>query len=168
MREYTIVFREGIAKGLRRSSKIPKHTQTLMQAIGMFPEDGSLRTLDELDAIGDELECEWPFPQIFRLKTLILVCTETALYEYLGGSLELLIGGIDPGTTWSVGDFWPYIVATNGRQIVYRDPHSLDWAIYGDCLIPSCICMANANGQLIVGGPETSVTSGGLPCCGES
>lgn len=152
MQEYTIIFRDGFAKGLRATTRAPKNSQALVLSEGAVPEDGLLRSLEELSSFGSALGESWPFPQVFNLKTMTLVATQTELFSYELGVLTSLIAGLPVGSTWTVADYWPYIVATNGACMVVRNPHSAVWDIYTEGLIPACRCVADLNGQLILGG----------------
>lgn len=152
MQEYTIIFRDGFAKGLRAATRSPKNAQTLVLSEGAVPEDGVLRALEEINTFGHTLAAAWPFPQVFNLKTMTLVATQTELFSYELGVLTSLIAGLPVGSTWTVADYWPYIVATNGAVMVTRNPQSGVWAIYDEGRIPACRCLADLNGQLILGG----------------
>lgn len=162
MPEFTITFDQGIQMGLRASDRSPMKSEVLVKSEGLIPEQGILHSLEELEVIGEDLECDWPFPQIFRLKGLVLVCTKVTIYEYSNDSLTELITVDGAGTTWSVADFWPYVAMTNGRYLVRRDPESGTWSTDEDCDFPICICMTEANGQIIVGGPEVRIVEGVL------
>lgn len=160
--EYTIIFQEGIQLGLRNSPKTSKRAEVLIKSDGFIPENNILRTLTLMDDFGAELDCDWPFPQMFTLQGITLVCTPTVIYDYNDGSLVELFVADAAGTTWSVGDFWPYVIMTNGLYIVQRNPETGVWGASESCDIPFCVCLCEANGQIIMGGPETRITSGVL------
>lgn len=160
--EYTIKFQQGIQMGLRASDRTSKASETLELSNGLVPENNVLHDVELPAYIGEDLECDWPFPQIFRLKGMVLVCTKVTIYEYSNDSLTELITVDGAGTTWSVADFWPYVAMTNGRYLVRRDPESGTWSTDEDCDFPICICMTEANGQIIVGGPEVRIVEGVL------
>lgn len=157
MQEYTIVFRGGFEKGLRPAPRAPKNSQVLVLSEGAVPEDGVLRSLADIESFGQDLGALWPYPQVFVLKSMVLVCLETALYNYVGGTVNLLLAGLPSGSTWTVADYGPYVVATNGQVIVIRNPTTSEWAISTDDTIPACRCVADINGQLFVGGLGASL-----------
>lgn len=159
MQEYTIIFKQGLTHGLRSNERTSKGVQTLIEALGLVPENDVMRSLDDLSETDLGLDVSWPFPQAFELKGMTVVCSRSALYEYVDDSLTALITGLAEGTTWSFADFWPYVVATNGRVLVVRDPQTGEWAEYEGCELPYCLCVENLNGQLVIGAPETRVTT---------
>lgn len=152
MREYTITFQEGFGKGLRAKKHTQKNMQALVQSRGAVPEDGILRSLESIQEFGSSLGASRPFPQAFKLKNLILVTLQTAFYQYEDEVFTELISGLTSGSTWSVADYWPYVVATNGEVIVTRNPQSATWEVVSESGIPNCRCLADINGQLFAGG----------------
>ena len=162
MNEYTIEFREGLEVGLRHSDKNPKNVQALVRSDSVFYETGILRNTDEISTMDlTALGCTWPFPQIFDLKSFKLICTETEIYKLSGGSLTLVFTALE-GSTWTMADFDTFLVFTNGRVLATLDPVSGIWSQYFDCAIPACLCVCNLNGQLLVGGPEVTISAGFL------
>ena len=156
----TVVFKEGISKGLRKSARNPKNNEFFTELSGMFHEEGILRTLEIPDQVDTSaLDCTFPFPQIFRLVGFTLVCTSTTIYRLDNGVLTSLIS-VAAGTTWSLADFGAYIIMTNGRALVKYDFASGTWGEYVECAIPNCVCLCAFKGQLFVGGPEVSVSEG--------
>jgi len=163
MREYTITFKDGLKAGLRPSSKTPKNKGALIQADGIAQETGELFNLDELSTfdISAIEACTFPFPQVFQLREWTLVCTPTKIYTYDGTSLTLVYTA-EEGSTWTVGDFYNFLILTNGRELITLDPETGAWSKFLDCEIPNCLCLCDVNGQLFVGGPEVSITAGFL------
>lgn len=158
MQEYTIIFRGGFEMGLRPAPRSPKNSQSLVLSEGAVPEDGILRSLDDIESFGQGLGALWPYPQVFVLKSMTLVCLETSLHEYADGIVTPVIAGLPAGSTWTVADYWPYVVATNGQAVVIRDPMTAEWYVSTDGTIPNCRCVADVNGQLFVGGLGGSPT----------
>lgn len=163
MQEYTIFYQEGLAKGLRASEHNPRNSGALIQADGVLVEAAELFNIEELTQfdISDIEDCSFPFPQCFRLRNWVLVCTPTKIYTYNGSSLSLVYSG-EEGSTWTVADFYNYLVMTNGKELVVLDPETGNWSKYLDCLIPNCLCLCDVNGQIFVGGPEVSISAGFL------
>lgn len=163
MQEYTYKFQAGIKTGLRSDQYLAKDHEAFKEISGAFTDTEVLRSLDtpsEIDV--SSLSASYPFPQIFELITKeIIVCTEDKIYEYdqSGDSFTLKLT-VSEGGRWSLADYHQFIVLYNGRDIVTRDGISGTWSAYTDCLIPYGICVCNLNGQLIVGGPDTRVSSG--------
>ena len=163
MREYTIIFKDGLAAGLRSSEHNPRNQGALIQADGIIQESKELFNLDELDTfdISTLEDCDFPFPQIFQLREWTVVCTPTKIYTYDGTSLTLVYTA-EEGSTWTFADFHNYLVLTNGRELITLDPETGTWSKYIECAIPECLCLCDVNGQLFVGGPEVSVSAGWL------
>lgn len=162
MNEYTIIFREGLALGLRHNSYNAKNEQALIRSDNAFYENGVLRNTDEITTIDlTTLDCEFPFPQIFQLKRFSLICTPTDIYRLDGVTLTWVYSALE-GSTWSIADFDTFLVLTNGRVLVTLDPVSGVWNEYFECSIPHCICVCDLNGQLLVGGPEVTLSAGFL------
>jgi len=153
MREFEFVFKDGISKGLQMISPFPKNQQAFIQLDGMMVEGkvlNSLETLDEIDV--SSLGCSWPFPQIFALKTITLVCSPTTIYEYTVGPTFTSKIIASQGTLWTCADFHNFIVLSNRTSLVVREGGSGLWKIYSGNDIPAARCVCNLNGQLIVGG----------------
>ena len=151
MREYTVTFDTGLANGLRPNTRNARNNEYLMVLAGAIPYDGVLSSLPELPEPIQVLNAQWPFPQLFHLRRMTLVGTESALYEYKDGVLNLLCNTV-PGNTWSCADFGEYIVLTNGASLITRDPQTGIFSEYIDCTIPPCLCVCEVNSQLLVGG----------------
>lgn len=160
MQEFTLVFREGLARGLREKKTNPRNAEALVECQGMFPETGIVRALDDLssyDIDTSALGCSYPFPQLFVLKNMVLVCTKTNIYEYAGGSLSAVFEGATAGSVWTLADYGRFIIMTNGACLLHRDAENGDFSLYTNCDIPTCLCLADVNGQIFVGAPGISV-----------
>ena len=162
MREFPFKFDEGLQKGLRSSESVPRSSQWLVQALGVIPEDDLLQTIPQLPTAINATGETYPYPQIFKLLNFILICGKRAIYEYDidSGSLNLVFVASSAGATWSYADFNDYILLTNGSVLVERDPITGSYREPNDCGVPSCLCICNLNGQIIVGGPGVSVAEG--------
>jgi len=163
MYEYTLMVKDGLKAGLRASKNNPKNVGALVQATGTIQDTGKLVNIDELSTfdISTIEVCTFPFPQVFQLREWTLVCTPTKIYTYDGTTLTLVYTA-EEGSTWTIGDFYNYLVLTNGRELITLDPETGDWSKYLDCAIPYCLCICDVNGQIFVGGPEVSVSAGWL------
>lgn len=160
MREFTLVFDEGLQKGLRNKPRTGRKEQWLIEALGMIPEDNIMQSIPQLPAPTKITGSTYPYPQIFKLRNLILVCDERTIYSYSSGTLTLEYHSATGGGTWTVADFGDYVVLTNGSSLVERNPRSGAFESVDDCDIPRCLCVLNLNGQLLVGGPAVSVSEG--------
>lgn len=163
MREYTIIFKDGLSAGLRASEHNPTNQGALIRADGVIQESKELFNLDKLSTfdIAALEACDFPFPQIFQLREWTVICTPTKIYTYDGAALTLVYTA-EEGSTWTFADFYNYIIMTNGRELITLDPETGAWSKYIECAIPTCLCLCDVNGQLFVGGPEVSVSGGWL------
>ena len=163
MHEYTIEIKEGLIAGLRRSEHNPVNGGFLVLADGVIKKAGELFNLDELDQLDiSDLDAQtFPFPQIFQLVNFTLVCTPTKIYKY-DGSTFTLVYTAEEGSTWTIADFYNYLVLTNGVELVKLDPETGLFDEYAECSIPNCLCICDVNGQIFLGGPDCSISAGWL------
>jgi len=150
-----------LSKGLRSMNKRPRNSKYLIECIGAVGIDGVLQTLDELENIGltitgseSEISGSFPYPQIFVLTNLIIVCNSTTIYEKDGSTYdEKLV--VTAGSTWSLVDFYDYVYMSNGNVAVIRDAQSKVYSLTTD--LPTTMAMCNFNGQVIVGAPDVHI-----------
>ena len=163
MKEYTILFKKGLAKGLRNSKHNPRNEGALIQAKGVIQESKELFNHPEFENFDiSTLDVQtFPFPQVFQLREWTVICTPTKIYTYDGTTLTLVYTSAE-GSTWSIGDFYNFLILTNGQELLTLDPEDGTWSKYLDCAIPTCLCLCDVNGQLFVGGPEVSISAGWL------
>lgn len=157
MREFEVVFQEGLLKGLRQSEKNRKNAQALVEVQGMFVDKGALSSLEAVTLVTgiEELGEVFPFPQIHQGHKHTLVMGATKIWEYVSGSFVLVLEGLVAGSLWTVADFYDYILLANGQQVVRRSAEDQGWEVVGtEQDLPFSRCVAAINGQLIVGSPE--------------
>lgn len=163
MIEQTVEFQEGLKKGLRASADNARNNQALYICQGAYPEDDILRAYQDIRPYQidtADLGAVFPFPQIFILNQLTLVCDIDTIYEYKNYTFEVILLNVPAGSTWSVADYGDFIILTNGNCLVVRDAATKAFAVYNVCDIPQCVCLCDLNGQLIVGAPGTNVAVG--------
>ena len=133
MQEYLVPFEKGIRAGLRAKEKSLKNQERFVQLDGLFVEDEVLSSLEGPNKLDTSaLSTSYPFPQYFELTTIKLVCTATKVYEYNSDGTFTELITVSEGSTWTVADFYEFIVMTNGRALIYRDAESGAWAEYTD------------------------------------
>lgn len=151
MREANLTFDIGLQKGLRSSGQNRRNEQALMVCKGAFPFEGALGGMpipERVSLEGISPAPVWPWPQVFVLKQLTLICCETQIYEVVGGVNVLRLDTLTPGLRWSFADFQRFIVGTNGKQIVSRDGTTLEWTSVNVFSLENCTSVLNYNGQL--------------------
>ena len=154
--KFSLVLSEGdLAKGLRSTKRNPRNNKGLSQVGGAVGRDGVLTSLDDLDRIDTSvITDDFPFPQIFVLNKVILVCGETDIYEWDGVNLSLKLT-VTAGTTWKVVDFLDFIYLSNNKVVVIRDPNTQEYETSSAYPISNAVC--NFNGQVLIGAPGTEV-----------
>lgn len=168
MREYNYRFSSGLINGLRTSERNRRGVQALTLATGMVPYDGALNSLPELEQLDISSISpapSFPFPQIFKLKRLNIVCTSTQIYELDDdGTLTLAIEGLVAGLRWSVADFHHFLVLANGKQLVFRGGETKKWTTVNTYALPNpATSVLNYKGQLILTGPDETVPETEIP-----
>lgn len=156
MRSFSILLNQ-IHKGLRESKRNPINNPTLVESKGCVPREGVLSALDafiQLDtsSLGAQV---YPFPQFFALRNISIVCTKTAIYEIIGGTLTSMISGLTSGTTWELADFYEFLYLSNGVVTVKRDAGSKAYSLITSYPTGTAIC--NYKGQVLVGAPDCTV-----------
>lgn len=145
-----------LSVGLRPNKSVPRNTSYLTEAIGAVGIDGVLQSIPSIDEFrintSDYIYDDFPFPQIFVLANLTLVCGARNIYEYVDGLLIHRFGPTHIGSLWSILDFQGHsIILTNGSVAVQCDYRSLIYELTD--LIPPSEGVCNFNGQVLVGGP---------------
>lgn len=155
--ELGINFQE-LAKGLRPSKRAPRDAKYLVQSNGAVAYDAVLQAIEELelDRIDTSTLAEsFPYPQIFVFTNVIIVCTETKIYEYASGVFTLKLT-VSAGTEWTFVDFYDFIYGSNGKVAVRRRAGDKVWEETSSYPIATTIC--NYNGQVLVGAPDVEQT----------
>jgi len=156
MKDFNYPIKEHLAKGLSLTVNV-RNNPYLVEAVGCVPYDGVLKTVESFSRIDTSaLGAVFPYPQLFVFSDVVVVCTETALYEYVSPVLTLKIGGLTAGTTWDALDFKTYLYFTNGKVAVIKSPTTGDYSITTD--LPFATCCCDYNGQVLIGSPNTPAT----------
>lgn len=151
--EYTS---EQLQKGLRAVAETSRNSMGLILCDGAIGYHGTLQGIKAITAIATTAITDgFPYPQIFILSNLILVCGKTKLYEWDGAALVLKIT-VTTGNPWSVVDFFDQLLMTNGVVTVERRPGDKVYALRAD--LPTGEALFNYGGRIIVGG----LTAGSL------
>jgi len=141
---------EQLSRGLRPSKRVPRNSGFLIQCDGAVGKDGVLVALDQLTRMATDVITDgFPYPQIFVFTNMVIICSPTKIYEWVGGSLVEKLT-VTVGDTWSAVDFHDYIYMSNGVVAVIRDAMDKTYKIVTDLPVAKAIC--NFNGQVVVGG----------------
>lgn len=151
--DFTIESKE-LARGLRPSKRVPRNSQYLVTCNGLTGKDGTLSAINELTRIDtSDITDAFPYPQIFVLTNMIIVCSSTKIYEWTGSLVEKL--EVAAGSSWAVAAFFEYAYLSNGKVAVVRNPDDKTYSIVTSLPIASSIC--DFNGQTIIGAPDTAI-----------
>lgn len=160
MREFNYTMRKALAVGLRVTTSNKRGHQALVESTGAYPYEGALVStadLDEIDISSISPAPVFPYPQIFELKQLTIVCTATQIFSYANDTLTLELASLVEGHKWTVADFGNFVALVNGKQVVYRDGVSKVFTIIDEIGIGSASGICNLNGQIILAAPGVEV-----------
>lgn len=157
MKRLIYSYKEGLKRGLRPSTKLARNSQALSKLQGMYVDEECVATPEPIDMLNlTSLGCTFPYPQVFVCMNRTVICTPTAIYELESGAAVSKLTGLTQGCLWSCADFGPYIVLTNGKQTVYRNPETSAWSVTTD--VPIGTTIAAQNGQILVGSMDATIT----------
>jgi len=147
-----------LSKGLRRVKQNPRNSDSLITCSGAIGLNGSLQVMDSLTRMATTTITDgFPFPQIFVLTNMTIVCGLTKIYEWDGAALVLKYTTTSPGGTWALVDFYNYVYLSNGEIAVVRD---IGGTYALSTTLPTTTTICNYNGQVLVGAPD--IVTGGL------
>jgi hypothetical protein len=141
-----------LMKGIKREKNASRNTGSFSSVSGMIGNDGSLESLPDLTAIDTSvITDDFPYPQLFVYTNYVIICDATKIYEYTTGGGLVAKVTVSAGSTWKAVDFYNYVVLSNEKVVVVRDPLSQAYAVDSDLDVFSAIC--NYNGQVMIGAP---------------
>lgn len=152
MAEFSItITSEQLSKGLRPSKRVPRNSRFLVECKGAVGRDGVLQVIDQLTRMATTAITDpFPYPQLFVFTNLIIVCSQTVIYEWVTGSLVPKLT-VAAGSTWTAVDFFDYVYMSNGTVAVIRDSVSHAYAV--TTTLPKAASICNFQGQVLVGAP---------------
>ena len=140
-----------LIRGLRPSRRLSRDSGYLIQCQGAIGQDESLQELDALTRMATTAITDpFPYPQLFVFTNLIVVCGQTAIYEWLNSALVLRLGSLTAGSPWSAVECFDCLYLSNGKVAVVRRATDKVFAI--DTTLPNAEAMVNIHGQVMVGG----------------
>lgn len=156
---FTVKAKE-LAQGLRPAKQNPRDNDFLIVCAGAVGKDGALQVLNNLTrVVTSVITDDFPFPQIFTLTNLTIVCGLKNIYEWDGTTLSLkyTTSEDDTGGVWSVVDFYDYVYMSNGKIAIVRIASDYSYAVSD---LPSASAICNYNGQVIIGAPNMDTALG--------
>ena len=152
MREFEAVFDKGLTQGLRSEDIEPVKEPKLVTLKNLRPNEFGLQPVEALTYPFGAVFA-FPFPQMFLLRELRVMATETAIYECNSSWVPTLkLSGLVAGGMWQVADFGDYVLLTNGSQVVSRNGATGIWDDDATSpSIPEMKTVCNFRGQIIGG-----------------
>jgi hypothetical protein len=155
VKETVLNLKDVLNQGLAPRNN-PRNNPMLIDATGAFIFDGALEAVEQfislaLPAPTGALDFVFPYPQLFVLSDATLLCNADEIWELNGTSWVSMISGLTVGTTWTVVDAKSFLLLSNMRVTVIRDPRSGEYSI--DSSLPTG-SYGNFNGQLCCGSPN--------------
>lgn len=141
-----------LAQGLRPSKRMARNSQFLVTCAGAVGRDGVLQALDQFTRLATGDVDSFPYPQIFVFTNVILICTQTKIYEWISSAL-VLKHTASAGSTWVALDFVNYLYLSNGIVAVVRDALTKEYSETTD--LPTAMAAVDFNGQVMIGAPDS-------------
>lgn len=159
--EFSItITAEQLSRGLRPSKRVPRNSRYLVECKGAVGRDGILQVIDQLTRmVTTGITDAFPYPQIFVFTNLIIVCSQTTIYEWVAGSLVPKLT-VAAGSTWTAVDFFDYVYLSNGKVAVIRDSISKTYST--TATLPTAGSICNFQGQVLVGAPDATIPGASL------
>ena len=151
--EYTS---EQLQRGLRPTAEVPRNSDFLITCNGAIGYHGSLQGITALSTLTTTAITDGhPYPQIFVLSNVTIICGLTKIYEWVNSALVLKLT-VTAGSPWTVLDFYDYLLLSNGVVTVERRAGDKVYALRAD--LPHAEALFNHGGRVLAGG----VTPGSL------
>ena len=138
MRKRSVQYKDAFQRGLR-STKDPRNQDRLARCYNGKPRPEGLRGWQEIPQVVTQANVNFPFPQLFVGKELMLCAYENELRRFnpaTGDAALFLTFDADTGlvpTAITPGDFWQFVdlgrvfMLTNGNSTVFVDNKGFDY-----------------------------------------
>jgi len=140
-----------LAKGLRKDINSPRNNMYLTKSQGAVGKDSVLQTIPQLTGVDfGSITASYPYPQLFKLKNVSILCTEFHIYELVDDSwtLKYYEDTETQGFRWTLVDFFDYIYMSNGVVAIIRNDQTGEYSESSD--LPAASAMCDFNGQVII------------------
>ena len=159
MREFETRLVESFNNGLSPSPRLGVNTPYLSVCQNMKPTVEGLVSHDAVQQAVSDLAINFPFPQLFKGQSVILLADATKLYtvnetSWLKSQLTIS-GSITSGGAWHFVDLFDYWILFNGSSVVYKsNKYMLDGSepIIVALDSPTIQTGCYLNGRVILGG----------------
>jgi hypothetical protein len=134
MRQYDEVFDKLISNGLRPYDHIPDDGMFLTYASNCYPSSKVLISADQWEETFPQIQKQL---QIFTPVIGVFIITDSEVYSWNGADLSLLLSNIPAGEAWSMADFSPVLIFTNGVAKVTRNGDGV-WSVESTDFLACC------------------------------
>lgn len=142
---------EQLSVGLRRSKRNPRNSGFMLTCQGAIGRDKVLQIIDALVRLDATVDEGFPYPQLFVFTSVIIICGQTKIYEWVDGALVEKLT-VTAGKPWKALDFFEYVYLSNREVAVVRSASDKAYSLTTD--LPTAMAMCNFNGQVLVGAPN--------------
>lgn len=146
-----------LAQGLRPTKRLPRNNGYMITCIGAVGRDKVLQVIDDLTRLDTSIITDgFPYPQIFVLSNMTIVCGSIRIYELVDSALvlKLTLDEANVGSTWTVVDFFDYVYMSNAKVTVIRGDEEKTYTKSTELPIAMSIC--NFKGQVLLGAPSST------------
>lgn len=165
MREFEVLFQDGLRTGLRRHHRNPRNTQALVECFNLRVAESGLEPFVRYPVPFSTVPLFWPFPQLVQTgyrTWLVERNEEQSLFRFYkiedDGSLTELalvddsVYGVDY-QRWSAADFGRHCLMGNGKAYVVLQGDTQTVFVTGaTTTLPLARSVCAFRGQLILGG----------------
>jgi hypothetical protein len=174
MREFSFVIEEALQRGLVPDDRTPRNTPFLQGMTGLIPTPYGAVSPEVVayPITTPALTMYWPFPQLFRGRSVTLLCYPTTIYEvdesdWSTSSVTVYdwtdfendqtetADSITTGGAWQFMDFYNAWMLFNGQCCVFKLPH-LSSNVFVDDTVTVNAGLAYHEGRAFMGGFDSS------------
>jgi hypothetical protein len=158
MREFELIFSEGLKRGLRQEEFSPAVEQRLVECRNLRPRANGLLPLVTITNPFAAVVA-WPFPQVLVGRNYKLLATSTQIYTCSAlWAVTLVLDSITAGACcWDWADFGDYLLMTNGSKMVKRTGDGGVWSSFTSSgAVPGMKTVCNFRGQAVGGNITTT------------
>jgi len=156
MKEFGVMFDEGLRQGVRPFSTNPRNAQSLITCFNLKPDEMGLRPYQPITNPLSGVSDDWPFPQLFLGQDVRVLATATAIYELTNWTLGAAKLTVTENERWELIDFGSHIILTNGTKLCIRDYAGAWTSNNYTTNIPRFSTGCNFNGQVVAGNIKTT------------
>lgn len=144
-------FTENLHKGLRIDEELGRRALWPKECYNFEVEVGGLRPFRSFEKLFEDVEANWPFPQIFWSYSYNILAIQNQIFTFDNDYELTLLAETSSAGKWEVLDYYQYIVMSNGDQMWHWN---LETGVFEQLVpsedIPLFKTCANFRGQAFV------------------